>query len=135
VFEVKVQGNFSAAHSLRDYQGDCEKLHGHNWLVEVAVVGKRAGNGMVVDFRLLKNILCEALVKLDHQHLNELDYFKTHNTTTENIAEYLFSEISQAMPDGLRVSSIKTWESPGSSITYRPGDEEFKSSFTGSNSK
>src|SRR5512141_1368611 len=37
IFEVSVETNFSAAHALRGYQGDCARLHGHNWTVRVSV--------------------------------------------------------------------------------------------------
>ncbi len=122
MFEVKVQGRFSAAHNLRDYQGDCERLHGHNWLVEVAAAGKRGNDGMVVDFRVLKGALDKVLDNLDHKYLNELEHFKDRNTTTENITEYLFREMSSILPEGLRLSYVSAWESPGSSVTYWPGD-------------
>lgn len=124
MFEVKVQDRFSAAHSLRNYEGDCENLHGHNWLVEVSVVGQRAGNGMVVDFRVLKKALSEALGKLDHRHLNELEYFKKHNTTTENIAEYIFHMVSSAIPEGLKVSRVTAWESPGNGVSFHPDGKQ-----------
>ncbi len=123
MFEVKVQGNFSAAHNLRDYSGDCENLHGHNWLVELGVAGNRDDSGMVVDFRVLKGLLGDVLDGLDHKYLNELNPFKERNTTTENIAEYICSEAAAAMPAGLRVEYVSVWESPGSAITYRPGGE------------
>ena len=32
MFEVEVITNFSAAHRLRNYNGKCERLHGHNYL-------------------------------------------------------------------------------------------------------
>lgn len=119
MFEVKVQGGFSAAHNLRGYQGDCENLHGHNWMVEVAVAGERARDGMVVDFRVLKAALRKMLDTLDHKYLNELDYFKERNSSCENIAEYLFKELSAILLDGVRVSYVTVWESPGSGVTYR----------------
>lgn len=31
VFEVYVKTYFSAAHSLKGYQGDCARIHWHNW--------------------------------------------------------------------------------------------------------
>jgi 6-pyruvoyltetrahydropterin/6-carboxytetrahydropterin synthase len=120
MFEVKVQGSFSAAHNLRDYSGDCERLHGHNWLVELAVGGVRDDSGMVVDFRILKDSLGRVLGGLDHQYLNDLDYFKKRNTTTENIAEYIYGEASHSIPAGLRIAYVSVWESPGSGVTYRP---------------
>ena len=122
MFEVKVQGRFSAAHNLRNYKGDCERLHGHNWLVEAAVTGKRDADGMVVDFRILRNALDGVLDSLDHKHLNEIEYFKDRNTTTENVAEYLFGKLSSVLPEGARLSYVSAWESPGNGVTYRPGD-------------
>jgi 6-pyruvoyltetrahydropterin/6-carboxytetrahydropterin synthase len=120
MFEVRVKGGFSAAHNLRDYDGDCERLHGHNWLVEVAVTGERDKDGLVVDFRVLKDIMREKLDKLDHKYLNEIEYFARRNTTTENIAEYLFDELSSALPKGLAVSRVTAWESPDCSVSYSP---------------
>lgn len=122
MFEVKVQGRFSAAHNLRDYQGDCENLHGHNWLVEVAVTGEPAKDGMVVDFRVLNRALHETLASLDHKYLNELEFFESRNTTTENIAEYVFSQISPVLPGELRMAYVTAWESPGNAVTYRRED-------------
>jgi 6-pyruvoyltetrahydropterin/6-carboxytetrahydropterin synthase len=120
MFEVRVQGRFSAAHNLRGYDGDCEKLHGHNWLVELSVAGERDESGMVVDFRILKDALGRVLEELDHKYLNELEYFKRTNTTTENIAEYICSKAAATIPDGVRVEYVSVWESPGSGATYRP---------------
>lgn len=122
MFEVKVQGRFSAAHNLRNYNGNCENLHGHNWLVEAAVSGERDDDGMVLDFRVLRNALDAVLDSLDHKHLNELEYFRDRNTTTENIAEYLFELLSSALPENHRLSYVCAWESPGNGVTYRPED-------------
>ena len=41
MFELKVIGEFSAAHNLRGYLGKCEELHGHNWKVEVVITGRK----------------------------------------------------------------------------------------------
>ena len=40
MYELKIITEFSAAHSLRNFRGKCEALHGHNWKVEVVVSGK-----------------------------------------------------------------------------------------------
>jgi hypothetical protein len=36
-FSCLVYMNFSAAHALKGYQGDCARIHGHNWIIEVFV--------------------------------------------------------------------------------------------------
>ena len=56
MYEVMVKLTFSAAHRVEDYPGNCERLHGHNWVVEVfARTEQLDGLGMVVDFRKLKD--------------------------------------------------------------------------------
>ncbi|HOM80094.1 MAG TPA: 6-carboxytetrahydropterin synthase, partial [Candidatus Cloacimonas acidaminovorans] len=40
MFYLNVIDTFSAAHLLKDYQGPCSKLHGHNWKVRVCVKTK-----------------------------------------------------------------------------------------------
>lgn len=34
LYSLKVHPQFCSAHTLRDYPGDCRRLHGHNWKVE-----------------------------------------------------------------------------------------------------
>ncbi|MBU2102695.1 MAG: 6-carboxytetrahydropterin synthase, partial [Candidatus Omnitrophica bacterium] len=41
MYKIKIISHFSAAHSLREYKGKCESLHGHNWKVEVLVGSER----------------------------------------------------------------------------------------------
>ena len=37
MYTVSVQAHYDAAHFLRNYEGKCERLHGHRYVVEVAV--------------------------------------------------------------------------------------------------
>ena len=39
MFEVRVEADFAAAHFLKDYNGKCENLHGHNYKVFAHVRG------------------------------------------------------------------------------------------------
>ena len=116
MFEIKVTAEFSGAHNLREYQGRCERLHGHNWRVEVIVSGDKLNKtGMLIDFRKIKSQLKKITDKLDHKYLNELRYFKRFNPTSENIAKYIYDNLIK------RVSSLKTvtvWESADSSACY-----------------
>jgi 6-pyruvoyltetrahydropterin/6-carboxytetrahydropterin synthase len=119
MYELIVESEFSAAHRLREYQGACEKLHGHNWRVEMAVAGETLnGLGMLADFRELKRVLGEAAGRFDHVFLNELPDFEKQNPTTENVARILFEECSQRMPAGVRVKSVTVWESPRCGSRY-----------------
>ncbi|MDP8299034.1 MAG: 6-carboxytetrahydropterin synthase QueD [Candidatus Tantalella remota] len=118
MYTVKVRANFSSAHNLRDYKGKCEDLHGHNWKVEVAVSSESLNKtGMVVDFKDLKKFLNEVMEELDHTNLNDLAPFSTINPTSENIAKYVYDEIS-AKDKELRVQYVTVWETDTSEATY-----------------
>ena len=123
MYELSVRQHFSAAHSLRDYPGDCQRLHGHNWEVEVRATGEELGTlGMVLSFSDLKAVLREALGELDHRHLNELPPFREENPTAENLARHLYRRIEgllQQRFQGVAVSGVQVWETPGQGVFYR----------------
>ena len=121
MYEVKIRADFSAAHNLREVGGKCESLHGHNFIVEVAVESDTLDEGgMVVDFRLLKGKTKAILDALDHRYLNELSLFAKVNPSSENLAAYIFGELSRQIDRGsLRVSRVSVWESETSRATYR----------------
>jgi len=121
MYEVKIRADFSAAHNLREAGGKCESLHGHNFIVEVAVESDSLDEGgMVVDFRLLKGKTKAILDGLDHRYLNELPLFAKVNPSSENLAAYIFGELSRQIDRGsLRVSRVSVWESETSRATYR----------------
>ena len=58
MFEVRVEADFAAAHFLKDYNGKCENLHGHNYRVFAHVRGNNLNEGgMLLDLLLLKDAL------------------------------------------------------------------------------
>jgi 6-pyruvoyltetrahydropterin/6-carboxytetrahydropterin synthase len=121
MYEVKIKTDFSAAHNLREVGGKCESLHGHNFTVEVVVESPTLDEGgMVVDFRDLKAKTKEILDRFDHRYLNELPPFRDSNPSSENLAAYLYQELSRQIDQGTkRVSRVSVWESETSRATYR----------------
>jgi len=122
MYELSVRTHFSAAHHLKGYDGKCADQHGHNWEVEVYVAGDKLNStGILVDFRLLKEMVKELLGKLDHADLNKLDAFRNMNPTSENIARFLHDEISAKIKStGCRVSRVLVRETDETSATYTP---------------
>jgi len=119
MFEVRVVSDFSAAHNLREYEGQCEQLHGHNWKVEVVVASKRLNAiGLVVDFRQLKAELKAVLKDLDHKYLNEIKYFRKINPTSENIAKFIYARLALKPAASGRKVRVTVWENERSSATY-----------------
>ena len=73
MFVLKIVTDFASAHSLRDYPGDCARLHGHNWQVEVSVCSQALDDsGIAIDFREIKSQTKVVVKRLDHQYLNEI---------------------------------------------------------------
>ena len=125
MYALKVIAHFAAAHRLRDYQGKCETLHGHNWKVEVEIVAKRLNtSGMVMDFKELKNLVNTCLEKLDHTYLNDVPPFDKQNPTSELIAYYLFNEIRSLLPAHVMLKRVTVWESETACAQYWEEDEQ-----------
>ena len=120
MYEVTINTHFSAAHRLRHYNGECERLHGHNWNVTVSIASDKLNElGMVMDFKVLKSKTNALMDEFDHQYLNEVPPFTELNPTTENIAKYIFDELSRNINTGLiEVSKVTVWESPTCYASY-----------------
>ncbi|MBN1383766.1 MAG: 6-carboxytetrahydropterin synthase QueD [Elusimicrobia bacterium] len=118
MFEIFVEGDFSAAHNLVNYKGKCEQLHGHNYKVRIYVYGKKpAEDGILVDFTDLKKELKKVISKLDHKYLNEIEPFNKVNPTAENIAKYIFKQL-QVISCKLKISKVSVWETERNCATY-----------------
>jgi len=120
MYELMVEDTFSSAHQLRGYKGECEKLHGHNWRVQVYVVADRLNEiDIAIDFHELKDHLREILSFLDHKFLNDVFPFTEKNPSSENIAKWIFDNMKKRInAEGVRVMAVTVWESDTASATY-----------------
>lgn len=120
MFVLKIVTDFGAAHSLRDYPGDCARLHGHNWGVEVSVEAQELdASGIAIDFREIKKQTKAIVKRLDHQYLNEIPPFDILNPTAENIAKYFYQAVGKLINNqNARVSEVIIWETPRASVSY-----------------
>jgi 6-pyruvoyltetrahydropterin/6-carboxytetrahydropterin synthase len=122
MFEVMIEQTFSAGHALRHYRGKCENVHGHNYRCEVTVEGEQLDAiGLLVDFVELKKTVRSVIDRMDHQWLNDFPPFDVLNPSAENLAKYIYDEVSQTIGgNGVRIGSVKLWETDTSCATYRP---------------
>jgi 6-pyruvoyltetrahydropterin/6-carboxytetrahydropterin synthase len=120
MYQLKITSNFASAHNLMHYQGDCENLHGHNWKVDVTVTAQNLDKaGLGIDFKKLKAETKALLKTLDHKYLNELGPFKEVSPSSENIARYIYQELSRTLNnDNIKVESITVWESDFACAKY-----------------
>jgi 6-pyruvoyltetrahydropterin/6-carboxytetrahydropterin synthase len=120
LYELKIVTHMAAAHQLREYGGPCEKLHGHNWKIEVYITGAELGeDGLLIDFRRVKEATATFLEKWDHTFLNEVEPFRSVNPSSENIARYIYQSLSRDLNDRkVKVSKVTAWESETACATY-----------------
>ncbi len=122
IYELVIETDFAAAHRLREYDGDCERLHGHNWKVDIVVRAHRLNSlGMVMDFRDVKRLIREITDEFDHHFLNDLPAFESVNPTTENIARSVYEALAAKLPDGVTVAKVTAWESDHCGASYAQG--------------
>lgn len=126
--------HFNAAHRLfrQDWTdeknmetfGKCSfpHYHGHNYELEVKVVGEiDPVTGFVMDLKILSDLVTEkVLEKFDHKNLNvDLEEFRNLNPTAENIAVVIY-ELLRPHIDQAKELYIRLFETPRNYVEY-PG--------------
>ena len=112
---------WDAAHQLKlPYDSPCLNKHGHRYKVELEIEGQVDNNGLVVDFKMLKENINDD-VSFDHKDINMLYGFDDMNInpTAENIVRWLKPHIDHCLTSRfigkkLKVSRIRIWETPTS---------------------
>ncbi|MCY7274516.1 MAG: 6-pyruvoyl tetrahydropterin synthase family protein [Phormidesmis sp. CAN_BIN44] len=115
---------FNAAHSIRDYDGPCGRLHGHTYTVRLEATSDRLHASeycphaaMVADFRTLKWAKRDVLKGgLDHCNLNEV-LPENYESTSEMIAQYIYEKTKKTLPESIKLK-VAVSESPNSWAEY-----------------
>lgn len=131
MYRVTKEIDFCYGHRLRDYDGKCQHVHGHNGTAEIELASEELDDrGMVVDFGDIKddvkgwidNVMDHAmLVREDDPLIEVLDregepyYVMDANPTAENIAREIYEFAAQ---QGHPVTSVRLWETSTSYATY-----------------
>lgn len=123
MYEVTVEAEFAAGHYLRNYRGKCENPHGHNYRVRVTLRGRELDSaGLLLDFKLLKQVLRPVIDRLDHQMINDLEPFTVLNPSAENMARYFFDETRRQLDEmthgRVHVKECTIFETSTSIATY-----------------
>lgn len=138
-------------HRVLNHRSICRGLHGHRYKAEICVEGAIitsegiSEEGMVIDFADIKQTaLREIHARLDHGFMvwekdTELLEFLTgtkghkpvvvpFTPTAENVAKYIFNILDTSFRDthetGLRLYSVKLWETPSSYALYSRVDSD-----------
>ncbi len=123
-WRLRVSSDFSSSHQLRHYEGKCENMHGHNFSVEVDVVGTSLDPklGLLMDFKELKRQLKIVTDELDHKHLNNLPAFAAQNPSSELLAQYVYRRMRDLLSDyPVRLAQVMVSEKDSSRAYYSEG--------------
>jgi len=133
IIRVTKEFSFEMAHALWNYDGPCRNVHGHSYRLFVTLYGKpldekdNPKNGMVIDFSDLKRIVKREIIDLfDHSVVvsRTFDKEKTemfpklfgntvlvdYQPTCENLVSDFAARISSHLPEGIRIHSLKLYE-------------------------
>jgi len=125
--------SFEMAHVLGNYDGPCRNVHGHSYRLFVTLTGVPVNdpanpkNGMVIDFTDLKNIVLTSIVnQFDHSVVLCRDFDTEKRTmmentfgntvivdyqpTCENLVADFAQRLSELMPAGVKLHSLKLHE-------------------------
>ncbi len=108
---------FEAAHALPNVPAGhkCGTIHGHSYKVEVHVEGQVDPHaGWVMDFARIGGIVAPLIAQLDHHDLGKVEGLA--NSTSENIAAWLWKRIQPALPE---LTAVVVCESETSKCIYR----------------
>jgi 6-pyruvoyltetrahydropterin/6-carboxytetrahydropterin synthase len=124
MFEVTVEAGFSSGHYLRNYRGKCENPHGHNYKVFITLIGEELDStGLLLDFKLLKQVMRPTVEYLDHFMINDLKPFDEElNPSAENLAKYFYDQTSKQLHEmtagRVRVKDCTLYETDTSFARY-----------------
>lgn len=109
--ELSCTFHFAASHFLTKYHGKCENLHGHNYKIVVTIEGPVQKDGMVIDFKIIKETVKETVInKLDHTHLNDT----IENPSAENLAIWIWEKLKDILP----LKRLQIYETEDYCCTY-----------------
>ena len=144
MYTLKKEFRVETAHILDDsYMQECQMFHGHSVKIVVSICSLGLNKaGMVMDFKLLKELFMPLYKTLDHHCLiseERIKILKTDlpgfqvvpfNPTAENIAAWLYNNFQKALNDyrakhpeelgNFYLNYIEYWETENACVRYDP---------------
>ena len=138
MYRLKTSAAFDSAHFLKGYNGKCANIHGHHWVIEAEIYGRKLQtqgekSGMLIDFGDLKKAVRGVAESFDHtliiqrgtlgestkKALDEEGFRVTEvdfRPTAENFAKYFYTVLKER--DKLQMYSVTVYETPDNCACY-----------------
>jgi 6-pyruvoyl-tetrahydropterin synthase len=123
VYEVTVEGRFTARHAVRLGDGDFEAPHEHDWSVVATFRSDRLDPvmGVVVDFLAVQEALRAVTRGLEGGELNALTDSSATGASAERVAEFLARALMQRLGgDRAGLHRLAVSEAPGCWAAWYP---------------
>jgi 6-pyruvoyltetrahydropterin/6-carboxytetrahydropterin synthase len=121
MFTVIVKTEFFAEHQLVMPDGSKESLHGHRWKVAVAVAAETLDSaGLAFDFNLLQERLDKIIRPFVGRRLEEFSPFQLANASAENVARYIFDQLTGQITPPTQLCWVEVTEAAGCKVRYEP---------------
>ena len=147
IIRVTREFTFEMAHVLWNYDGPCRNVHGHSYRLFVTISGvpvndtENPKNGMVIDFADLKTIVIKEIISVfDHAVVVSKDFDREkiamfretfgntvvvdYQPTCENLVADFAVRIKTLMPPGIKMHSLKLFETAKSYAEWFAEDNE-----------
>jgi len=138
---------FEMAHALWNYDGPCKNIHGHSYKLYVTVRGNTIEDstntkmGMVIDFSELKKIINMTIIDyFDHsvvinskagnpvisnvEKMFDKFYIVDYQPTCENLVSHMAKMLTNKLPDGIELFSLKLCETATSYAEWYASDNQ-----------
>lgn len=117
MYEVLVEGGFTARHGIRLPDGSVEPSHVHDWRATVRFMGPELDTcGLLVDFEVVKSDLDAVLACFDQADLNHVPEMGGLNPTAEHVAKVIFEAMLHRWNNDDRLHGVMVTEAPGCTV-------------------
>ena len=132
--QITKQYKFCAAHKYWNDNWDEDtnievfdkdvKLHGHNYNLYVTIKGPiDSDSGFIINLKYLNKIVNDRVIEtLDHSLIQDNEWFKGKQPSTENLVLFIWNQISSKISLPAKLHCIKLRET-GTIFTEYYGDE------------
>jgi 6-pyruvoyltetrahydropterin/6-carboxytetrahydropterin synthase len=126
---------FETAHRISDYDGPCNQLHGHSYVLHATVSGNELEKDMLLDFKLLKMIVKENVIsvfdhalvlketknnRLDFGSIQQKIFWMDYEPTAEQMLLWIKDRIIPNLPPKVKLECLTLYETATSYVTWKP---------------
>lgn len=122
MYEITIEGRFTAAHRHRAPAELDGRIHGHDFLVRVAAGGETLVEDVLLDFHALERSLGSVLRELSHRELGAHPEFTDREPVPAALARFIHDRLaaSAPLPEAVRLLWVEVHDTETTGARYLP---------------